>query len=237
MHNARGGCRRLGRPSSVAMLSTWDLDAHNFRALITIERGHPPAVSRKSLVFCGARLSDFHGLVVTMEPESNRFLLWDVDDALTEGYGTRFLAQHGGRIWVTKFTTQLKMVDMAAHSQLTWNLGVTPAGLVSRRDGSVMMPSGGSPTGAIHRLKPASGRLTTWTLPTEPVPCSGVASRDGALFFAERRTSRIARLDVEDNRLVESGSFPAVPIPRLSPETVLGVFGFRMPISTIASAG
>lgn len=214
MHNTRGSCRRLGRPSPAAILSSWDLDAHNIRALISIEPGRCAGMSRKSLVFCGARLSDFHGLVVHMEPRSNRFRLWDVDDGLSEGFGTRFLAQHGGRIWVTNFTTQLKMVDMAVHSQLTWNLGATPAGLVVRRDGHVMMPSSGTPTGAIHRLKPESGRLTTWTLPTEQVPFSGVESSDGAFFFAERRTSRIARFDAGDNRLLEwqlpSGSNPQI---------------------------
>lgn len=100
-----GGCS----PSGSRVLTDWNLDASGFRAIITIQGAKKiTAVSpRGSLFFCGARLFDFHGLLVTVDPECDIFRLWDLDAGLVEGFGTRFLDQSDGVIWVSSFGSSL----------------------------------------------------------------------------------------------------------------------------------
>jgi|GEM_PF-5463564 len=199
-----------------ALLTEWNLDAHDFRAIITIQGSELPrrVAARRSLLFCGARLTDFHGLLVNIDPRTNRFRLWDLDPGSKEGFGARFLDQRHGLVWVTSFGSSVKLVNLVMRSQLSWGLGVVAAGLAVLNDGTVMMPSSGQPSGRLHRLFPRIGRLISWTLPEEQVPFSGVVGRDGSFFFAERRLSRIARFRTKDSVLQEwqlpAGSNPQV---------------------------
>lgn len=203
-----------GRPG---WLTIWDLDAHDFRAVITIQGSRMPTVvaPRRSLFFCGARLSDFHGLLVNIDPREDLFRIWDVDAGLAAGFGTRFLDQGDGLIWVTNFTRALKSVVPLLNVQVTWALGFVPAGLASLNDGTVLLLSGGTPSGQVHRFSPLSGQLTTWTLPEEQAPFDGVATPGGRYYFAKRRPAGgIARFDPSRNVLLEwqlpSGSNPQV---------------------------
>lgn len=208
----RGGCSSFGP----GLLTEWDLDAKNFRAIITIQGSKmiPPVAPRRSLFFCGARLSDFHGLLVNVDPRYSLFRLWDLDGGLEEGFGTRFLDQSDGCIWVSSFGTSVKRIHLLTRTQCSWDLGSVAAGLAVMNDGTVMMPSSGIPSGHIHCLHPRTGRLTSWTLPEEQVPFSGVTTPDGRFFFAERRLARIGRFDPKENILREwqlpSGSNPQV---------------------------
>lgn len=190
---------RIGR------LSTWNLDAHDFRSIITIEgnRTATGVADRQSLFFCGARLSDFHGLLVNMDPTYGYFRLWDLDAGGREGEGSRFLAQRDDAVWLTTFSSTLRRVQPLRKAQIVWELGFIAAGLAILPDGTLMMPSSGTPSGYVHRLTPWSGLLTTWRLPEEPVPFSGVATPAGDFFLAERSLSRIARLDPRSGVLRE----------------------------------
>jgi hypothetical protein len=198
------------------LLTEWNLDAHGFRALITIQGSRMPrrVADRRSLFFCGARLADFHGLVVQADPSTNHFRLWDLDTGREEGSGSRFLEQNHGLVWVSSFGPSIKLVDLSRRSQLTWTLGFVPAGLAVLDDGSVMMPSSGEPAGSLHRLIPRDGRLISWTLPEEQVPFSGVSACDGAFFFVERRLSRIARFHPR-NALLREWQLPAGSNPQV----------------------
>lgn len=198
-------------------LTQWNLDAHNFRALITIQpsRRVTSVSPRGSLFFCGARLSDFHGLLVNVAPKRNLFRLWDLEAGAQTGAGTRFLDQSNGFIWVTTFGTLIHRVRPEASRQEAWDIGVVAAGLAVMPDGTALMPSSGTqPAGFLHRLNPHSHRLTTWNLPEEQVPFSGVALPDGSFVFAERRTARIARFHPRTGVLQEwqlpNGSNPQV---------------------------
>lgn len=203
-------------PSGSRILTEWNLDASGFRAIITIQGAKRiTAVSRrKSLFFCGARLSDFHGLLVNIDPECDLFHLWDLDAGLVEGFGTRFLDQSQGFVWVSSFGSSLKRVNPSEGAQLSWDLGFVAAGVAVMHDHTVMMPSSGTPSGQIHRLNPKRGHLTSWTLPSEQVPFSGVATPNGGFVFAERRLARIGRFDPRHSLLREwqlpDGSNPQV---------------------------
>lgn len=207
---------RHGSSAGAGLLTEWNLDAEDFRSIITIQgsKVSPAVAPRRSLFFCGARLSDFHGLLVNVDPRLNLFRLWDLDAGRQEGFGTRFLDQRGGSIWVSSFGTSLKRVSLQRGHQLGWDIGSVAAGLAVMDDGAVMMPSSGTPSGHLHRLNPRTGRLISWTLPEEQVPFSGQASPDGNFFFAERRLARIGRFAPTKNILQEwqlpSGSNPQV---------------------------
>ena len=178
------------------LLEAWNLDAHDFRAVITIQpsRSVTRVSPRGSLFFCGARLSDFHGLLVNVAPRRSLFRLWDLEPGTEEGTGTRFLDQRDGLVWLTSFGTVLRRVRPHTCRQQAWDIGVVAAGLAAMPDGTILMSSPGTgPAGFLHRLDPRSRRLTTWDLPEEQVPFSGVALPDGGFVFAERRTARIAR--------------------------------------------
>lgn len=203
-------------PRGPRLLTAWNLDESDFRAIITIQgsRVRKGVAPPGSLFFCGARLSDFHGLLVNVEPRNDLFRLWDLDAGRKEGFGTRFLDQRHGFVWVSSFASGVRRLNLLTRTQWTWDIGTVPAGLAVLHDGTVMMPSSGNPSGRIHRLIPKAGRLVNWTLPEEPVPFSGVAAPDGSFFFAERRLARIARFQAKDHVLREwqlpDGSNPQV---------------------------
>jgi streptogramin lyase len=197
-----------------AKLIEWNLDPFDFRCTISIE----PAVhctakaTRGSLYFCGNRLSDFHGLLVNMEPRCDRFRLWDLDAGEAEGRGARFLAQHGRYVWVSTFANALHLLNPSSRRRTTYGLSFTPTGL-ALVDGTVMTLSSGTP-GSVHRLRPDTGRLQSWTLPEEEVPFSGVAAPDGSFYFAERRLSRIARF------LPSGGLLSEWQLPGFNPQVI-----------------
>ena len=199
--------RGVGCPDGRSgLLTAWDLDAHDFRAIITIQGSRmPTAVApRRSLFFCGARLSDFHGLLVNVDPRRDLFRIWDLDVGTAAGLGTRFLDQRDGLIWVTNFGRSLKTVVPLLNIQATWELGFQAAGLAALRDGTVMLLSGGTPTARVHRLDPATRRLISWMLPQETAPFDGVATPGGRFFFARRRpVGGVARFDPRTGALRE----------------------------------
>lgn len=201
------------RPAS---LTEWNLDAHDFRALITIQGSRMPAAvaARRSLFFCAARLSDFHGLLANVDPRRDLFRLWDLDAGLTQGFGTRFLDQADGIIWVSSFGTAIRSVVPLVNIGSSWELDFVPEGLAVMADGTVMLPSRGTPTaGQVHRLNPVTRQLTCWSLPAEQAPFDGFATPKGLFFFAKRRpVGGIAAFDPRSHLLREwtlpSGSNP-----------------------------
>ncbi len=112
---------RMREHRGKVLLTEWDLDAHGFRALVTIQGSRMPrtVADRRSLFFCGARLADFHGLVVNVDPRANHFRLWDLDAGREEGFGSRFLEQSHGLVWVSSFGPSVKLVDLSRRSQLS----------------------------------------------------------------------------------------------------------------------
>ncbi len=210
-------------PLGPGELWSWNLDTNGFRALISIQGDNSdlsraPAHRAGSLWFAGARLADFHGLLVRLELETNRFDLWDMDPGPDTGHGTRFLDQAGGAIWVSAFSPLLSRVDPLTRTAVRWNVSTSPAGLAVMQDGTVMMPRSSGTTGipaVISQLNPLTGELKTWQLPIEEVPFSGVAAPDGTFFFASRRLSRIGRLDPRTGLLTEWSLLPSVINPQV----------------------
>jgi hypothetical protein len=103
-------------------------------------------------------------------------------------------------LWVAQPQSVVNRVDPVARNQLTWSLPVDPnqsvlRGIKAMGDNSVMIALENlSGTGSIRRLNPTTDTLTSFFLPTESAPFSSDVAPDGAFFFCEFSTNRIARL-------------------------------------------
>lgn len=204
-------CPELG----AGVLTTWDLDPLEIDPGLDVQgnRFASPVAPEGSVWFTAATTTEVandHGLLVNLDPNTNLFRVWDLDTWLgtAVGLGANFLEQDLGAVWVSVPQGMVHRLDPLARNQLTWSLPVNPftsvlRGIKVMPDGSLMISlQNTAGTGSIQNLNPTSDALTGFTLPEESAPFGGAVAPDGAFFFGEFDTNRIARLDpraVADN--------------------------------------
>lgn len=191
-------------------LTSWDLNALSLAPTLDIQsnRFPSPVAPATSVWFTAAtttKTANDHGLLVNLDPQTNRFRVWDIDTRLGTGtgLGANFLDQSLGAVWVSSPAAVVNRLDPVSRSQLTWTLPVDQENSVIR--GIKGLPDGTlnialenlSGPGTIRNLNPTTDRLTTFTLPSESAPFSGDLAPDGTFFFCEFATKQIARLDMQ----------------------------------------